>query len=78
MPCTLAVGRFVVPAQPQSTYLGSSFIQSHHHRHCGHGQVTLQMTFNDLLILLRCVGEASVRSVPGLWLVEVASRQPRQ
>jgi hypothetical protein len=78
MPCTLAVGRFVVPAQPQSTYLGISFIQSRHYRHRGHGQVTLEMTFGDLSTLLCCVGEASVRSVPRLWLVEVASRQPHQ
>lgn len=33
MPCPRAVGCFAVPAQPQSTYLGMFFVQSHHHRH---------------------------------------------
>lgn len=81
MPCPRAVGCFAVPAQPQSTYLGMFFVQSHHHRH--RDQVMASHFECHLTVepLLRCVGEASVRSValvPGLWLVEVASRQPHQ
>jgi hypothetical protein len=59
MPCTRAVGCFVVPAQPPGTYLGRTFVQSHHQRHRVDGQVTLQMTL--VTCRLRCAVSVKLR-----------------